>query len=213
MSQATDKTAEDLVNKAAEPDHPILDVFKERWSPRAFADRPVEPEKLRQVLEAVRWTASSYNEQPWYYIVATQDDPDAYSKLLGCLNDFNASWAKNAPVLMLAVIREFSERDPDKANRVALHDLGAASASLSYQATALGLYVHQMAGILPDEAREQYQIPEGYRAVTGLALGYLGDPDQLPDQLREGELSERSRKPLRDFVFGGRWGETADIID
>ncbi|MDZ7703255.1 MAG: nitroreductase family protein [Trueperaceae bacterium] len=213
MSNTIDKTAEDLAHKAARPDHDILDVFTKRWSPRAFADRAVEPEKLRQVLEAARWSASSYNEQPWHYIVATRHDPDAYDQLLGCLNEFNASWAKNAPVLMLAVIREFPEGDPDKTNRVALHDLGAASASLSYQATALGLYVHQMAGILPDEARKRYEIPDGYRAVTGLALGYLGDPDQLPGGLREGELSERSRKPLADFVFSGRWGESADLVD
>lgn len=51
--------------KAARTEHDVLDAISERWSPRAFdPERPVEPEKLRQVLEAVRWAATSYNEQP-----------------------------------------------------------------------------------------------------------------------------------------------------
>ena len=97
--------------KVADPDHDILNLFAERWSPRAFANRPVEPEKIRRMLEAARWTMSSYNEQPWRYVVASRhEDPDEYDRLLHCLNEWNQEWAQNAPVLMMSFYKEtFSE--------------------------------------------------------------------------------------------------------
>jgi hypothetical protein len=44
------------------------------------------------------------------------------------------------------------------------------------EATDGGLFVHQMIGILPDRARELYRIPEGFRPLTGLAIGYAENP-------------------------------------
>jgi hypothetical protein len=63
-----------------------------------------------------------------------------------------------------------------------------------------------MGGILPDRAREVYRIPEGWDAVTGLAIGYLGDPDLLPDKLKKRDLSVRTRRSVRETVFEGEWG-------
>jgi len=189
---------------------PIHDVVSHRWSPRAFDGRPVEPEKLRSLFEAARWAASSYNAQPWFFIVATKDDPAAYQRVLGCFVEFNQGWAKNAPVVALSVARlNFEDGRP---NRHAFHDVGQAAANLAIQATALGLQVHQMAGILPDRARELFEIPDGYEAVAGIAIGYEGHPSSLPDQLKERELAPRARKPLNSFVFNGKWGEPSPIV-
>ena len=93
-----------------------------------------------------------------------------------------------------------------KENKAALHDLGLAAGNLVLEATARGLCVHQMVGILPDRARELYEIPEGSEAVTGIAIGYAGDPDTLPEQFKQRDLTPRERKPLCDFVFGRSWG-------
>lgn len=195
-------------SKVAQTDHAISDVFAERWSPRSFADRPVAPETLQRVLEAARWTMSSYNEQPWRYVVATQDDPDAFERMLGCLTAFNQSWAESAPVLMMSFVRTtFSKNDTP--NRCALHDVGAASAALTFQATELDLYVHQMAGIHQDKAADRYDVPEPFEAVAGLALGYLGAPENLSDELQERERAERTRMPLSAFVFADQWGTPA----
>ena len=198
--------------KTAAPDHDILDVFKSRWSPRAFADRPVEPEKMRRMLEAARWTMSSYNEQPWRYMVASRhEDPEAYERLLGCLVEGNQSWAKHAPVLMLAFYKKtFSGRDRE--NRCAPHDLGAASAALTFQATAMDLYVHQMAGIHKDIARETYDVPDDFEPMTGLAVGYLGAPTLLNEKQQTSEQAPRSRKALDTLVFGDNWAEPSDIV-
>jgi|HubBroStandDraft_6_1064221.scaffolds.fasta_scaffold583054_2 nitroreductase len=196
--------------KQAALDHPIHELLAKRWSPCAFADRPVPVEDLRSLFEAARWAASSYNEQPWRYIVATKESPEEFERLLSCLVEGNQAWAKGAPVLALGCAAlKFAHNN--KPNAAALHDLGQASAALSVEATARGLFVHQMAGILPDKARQLYQIPVDSQALTGLAIGYLGSPDALPEAYRKRDLSPRQRKPLAEFIFGGQWGTTADL--
>lgn len=197
--------------KPAKTNAPVHDLIRERWSPRAFEDRPVEPRKLISLFEAARWAASSYNAQPWYYIVATKDDPENYQKILDSFVEFNQGWAKNAPVLAISVAaHKFAHNG--QPNRHAFHDVGQASASLAIEATSLGLAVHQMAGIDPEKARKNSEIPEGYEAVAGIAIGYPGDPASLPDQLRERELAPRGRKPLDSFVFTGAWGKSSPFL-
>ena len=192
--------------------HPIHDLLRLRWSPRAFDAKPVARKTLQSLLEAARWAPSSYNEQPWAFIVGTKDEPDAYSKVLECLIEFNQGWAKAAPVLMLTVAHQTFERN-GQPNRHAFHDVGLAVAQLTVQASAEGLVVHQMAGILPDKAREVFGIPAGWEAATGVAIGYPGDPSSLPEPLREKELAERTRKPLESFVFSGSWGRRSTAVE
>ena len=196
--------------KQAHPDHPIHELIARRWSPYAFADRPVSDDDLRSLFEAARWAASSYNEQPWAYVVATKTDRDAFERLLSCLVEGNQGWAAAAPVLALGCTNLRFARN-GKPNAAAVHDLGLASATLTLEATARGLVVHQMIGILPDKARELYRIPEGVQPVTGLAIGYATDPNTLPENYRERDLAPRSRKPLNEFVFGGEWGAASSI--
>lgn len=199
------------MEKLAETKYPVLDVIRRRWSPRIFADRPVDGLTLGSLFEAARWAASCYNEQPWVFIVATKDDPENYAKLLSCLVEFNQSWAKSAPVLMLTVARLNFERN-GKPNRHALHDVGLAMGNLCAEATSRGLFLHQMAGILVDRAREVWKIPEGFEAVAGIALGYMGDASQLDEKLREREIEERKRKPLEQIVFSGEWGKASSVL-
>ena len=90
--------------KKAATDYPILQVLAERWSPYGFEDLPVSEADLRSLFEAARWAASSYNEQPWNYLVATREDPQEFGRLLSCLVDANQAWAKAAPVLVLGVV-------------------------------------------------------------------------------------------------------------
>ena len=199
------------MQKLAETRYPIHELLRERWSPRAFADRMVEPEKLRSLLEAARWAPSSFNEQPWSFIVATKQHPGEYERLLSCLVEGNVRWAQHAPVLMLSVAKLAFERN-QKPNRHAFHDVGLAVENLVIQATALGLAVHQMAGFHVDRAREVYGIPEGHEPVAAMAIGYLDDPGRLPDDLREREVAPRIRKPLESFVFSGQWGQPSRLV-
>jgi len=190
---------------------PIDPLLANRWSPRAFADRPVEPAKLRQLFEAARWAASCYNDQPWNYIVATREDPAGFGKMLACLMEGNQAWAKSAPVLAISVARTKFKHD-GSVNRHAQHDVGAASACLALEAESLGLAVHQMGGFDANRARDTYHIPADHDPMAAIAIGYPGDPAALPDKLRERELAPRSRRPISDFVYSGNWGSVAPFI-
>ena len=193
------------MEKPAPTDHPVHELLRRRWSPRAFAPRPVEAEKLASLFEAARWAPSSFNGQPWHYIVATRDDQAAFERLLNCLRPQNIQWAQHAPVLIIAVA-QLSLGEDRGPNRHAFHDVGLANENLVLQAVALGLVSHQMAGFFPDKARETFDIPEGYEAVTAIAVGYPGNPEDLPPETRARELQPRERRPLREFVFTDGWG-------
>jgi nitroreductase len=199
------------MKKSARTNHQIHDLLTHRWSPRAFSGRMVEKEKILVILEAARWSPSSYNEQPWSFIVATKDNPEEHEQLLHCLSEGNIRWAKFAPLLMISVAKLIFERN-GKPNRHAFHDVGLAVGNLVIQATHLGLHVHQMAGILIDKIRETYKIPETHEPVTGIAIGYYGNIDQLPEDLRERELADRTRKPLGEFVFSRSWNKPSYLV-
>ena len=154
----------------AHPDHQIHELISTRWSPYAFSSRPIPTDDLRSIFEAARWAASSFNEQPWRYLVASRDREQDFERLLDCLLEGNRIWAREAPTLALGCIMTTFSRN-DRPNRVAQHDLGLASASLTFEATSRGIYVHQMAGILPDKAREVFAIPGGLRGSDGAGSG------------------------------------------
>ncbi|MBI2478817.1 MAG: nitroreductase family protein [Planctomycetia bacterium] len=198
--------------KEAVTDHSVNELIAKRWSPYGFANRAVSRRDLCSLFEAARWAASSYNEQPWSYIVATQDDAEEFESLLSCLVEPNQEWAKAAPVLVLCCTRLNFTRN-GKPNAAAFHDLGLAAGNLCLEATARGLSVHQMIGILPDRAREIFEIPDGVQAVTAMAIGYAADANSLPDQLKQRDLSPRQRKRLTEFVFAGSWGATSSLVE
>ncbi len=198
--------------KKASTDHQIHECLSERWSPYAFDSGPVSDADLESLFEAARWAPSAYNEQPWRYIVARRADSELFGKVLSCLVEGNRVWAAFAPVLALGVAsRRFSRNGRE--NGTALHDLGLASANLLVEATSRGLFVHQMSGILPGRARELFGIPEGFDAITGLAVGRLGDPGGLPADVASRDLEPRTRNPLSRFVFGARWEEPAAFLE
>jgi nitroreductase len=199
------------MHKPAATDVALHELIRNRWSPRAFAEKLVPPEVLRSLFEAARWAPSSNNEQPWAYLVATKDNPENFAKILGVLVEFNANWAKHAPVLALSVAHLKTQRD-GKPNRVALHDVGSASAQLTFEANARGLQVHQMAGFDAEKARETFAIPPDWEPVAAMAIGYPGDPESLPEKLRDRELAARTRKPAGEFVMSGSWGHTAPFV-
>lgn len=186
----------------------MLEPILHRWSPRAFAAREVPAEDLKKAFEAARWAASSYNEQPWRFLVGRRGD-QTYNKILDALVPFNQGWAKSAPVLILSVARKHFAHNGE-ANLHAWHDTGAAMANLAVQATALGLHTHSMAGFDHDKAKAAFHVPDDFDTVAVTALGYFGDPDTLPEQLRQGEQQPRQRKDLKEIVFG-EWEQAAQF--
>jgi len=187
----------------------VLPVIHHRWSPRSFSDRDVAPADLAKLFEAARWAPSSYNEQPWRFLVGTRNSL-TYKKIFDSLLPFNQAWAAHAPVLILGAAKtKFSHNDTP--NGFAVFDLGAASGYLVLQAAALGLSTHQMAGYDQAAARQAFEIPDTYVLGSVIALGYQGEPSALSNErMLAQELAPRQRKPLKDFVFSA-WGSPADL--
>jgi len=189
-----------MPGKAATTDVPIHDIISRRWSPRAFdAQRDVAAEDLLALLEAARWAPSCFNDQPWRYVVCVKSmDEAAWHAALACLTEKNQSWARNAPVLMLAVAMEHFNHNRNP-NRWAMYDTGAASLSLCLQAVALGLAVHQMAGYDTEKAIAAFGLPEDCTPMAMLAVGYYAEADTAVK-------TERLRAPLTERFYAGRWG-------
>jgi nitroreductase len=182
----------------------LLPEITARWSPRAFDRREPTDAELESVFEAARWAMSCFNDQPWTYIVTRRSDGQIHDDAAAGLNEFNRSWAAAAPVLGFSLARA-SFAATGKHNLHAWHDVGAASAIMSIQATHLGMMVHQMAGILPEVVRERFAVPSELEVVAGFAMGWPGDPEQLPEPLRSRERAPRERKPLSSMLVRKRF--------
>lgn len=186
----------------------VPDIIFQRWSPRAFAATPVSSENLKKVFEAAGWAASSYNEQPWRFLVGIKGD-ETYKKIFESLAEPNQSWNGNTPVLILSVGKKTFTQNGSP-NPYQLHDTGAATANLGLAATALGMHTHSMGGFDRDKARSLFSIPDDFEIGSVTALGYLGDPETLPEHFKKMELAPRQRKPLDQFVFSG-WDKPVSL--
>lgn len=200
-------------DKPAVTHSPLHDLIKRRWSPVSFdPTRPIEKSKLLSILEAARWSASSYNSQPWRFIVASRDNKREFAKVLSVLMEGNQAWAKHAGVLMIAATQ--THRDTGEANSHAIHDLGLAIGQMVLQALDYDIYAHQMAGFFPDKASELYRIPANYQPKTAIAFGYrASDLSHLSDAQRVRDASQRQRQELAEMVFTGAWAQPASFLD
>lgn len=149
-----------MFEKPAETRVPIVELLARRWSGRAFdRDRRVAPDALLGLLEAARWAPSCFGDEPWRYLVWDRfEDPEHWGRAFECLAEGNRTWARDAPILMLAAAAGHFERD-GRPNRWGAYDTGAASMSLALQATAIGLMVHQMGGFDAERIRRAFAIP------------------------------------------------------
>ena len=190
-------------------DYPIHPIIASRWSPRAYDPKPVEKEKLQRIFEAARWAASASNIQPWYFLVGFKGDK-VYQSIFETLVEFNQDWAIHAPVLALAIAKTTNSRGGQ--NRSYAYDLGQAVATLSLQATAEGVYAHQMGGFDAQAAALAFEIPEEYKVLVVFTLGYLGDAEILNPNLYKLELSPRIRRSAGESVFTGSFGQKADFL-
>jgi nitroreductase len=194
------------MQKSAEFESPIIDLIKNRRSRRAYAEKTVEQEKIISLFEAARWAPSSVNEQPWIYVYATKDSTELWNKIFDALNESNKVWVKKVPLLIASFVRKNFTRY-DRPNDAARYDLGAANAFLSLQATHLGLNVHQIGGFDNEKLKENLKVPDIYEPVIVLAIGYPGEIEILPENLKLRELAPRERYVQSEFVMNRSFNE------
>lgn len=186
------------------PDHPIHPLLQQRFSPYGFDSAcGVKEADLHALFEAARWAMSSFNAQPWRYIVGVRErSPKIWTQVLDVLIESNQRWARHAPVLALGLAEQRFEHGGEE-NRTAVHDLGAASAMLTVEATRRGLCVHQMAGIELDRARATFGLAGSLEPVTSLAIGYAGYSGELAEKWRARDRRQRERKPISEILLAG----------
>lgn len=195
-----------MFEKRASTRVPVEEIIALRWSGRAYdPERPVEREKLIALLEAARWAPSCFGDEPWRYLIWNRDaDPEHWRRAFDCLTEGNRSWAQAAPILMLSLADTVFLKNGNP-NRWGQYDTGASSMSLSFQATALGLMVHQMGGFDAERIRAEFEIPVRFTCMAAITVGYQLPEAAIPDEQREREYAPRTRRPLGQSFFAGTW--------
>lgn len=183
-------------------DHPIETLFLRRWSPRALSGEPISDAELNSLFEAARWAPSTYNEQEWRFLYSRHGDAH-WNTFMNILAPANQVWCKNAALLIVVLSKKTFTLN-GKPNPVHTFDSGLASMNLMLQATAMNIIAHGMAGFDRERARQELRVPDDYAVEAMIAVGRPGDPDQLPEKVREGE-GPSGRKKVREFARPGRF--------
>ncbi len=172
-----------------------------RRSGRAFSDRPVSDEMLNSILEAGRWAPSCANTQAWNFVVLRE--PEVLAKAHEGLSRGNA-YAKAAPVMILVAAKEDGGCPAHGLPYFAM-DVGLAVENMLLQTVHLGLMGHPTAGWNEEQLKELTGIPDEYRIVTVVFIGYEGDPSMLDERNQERERAPRKRKELSEIVHWNGW--------
>jgi nitroreductase len=198
------------MEKPAITQYEIHPIINNRWSPRSFSSKPVSSESLQRIFEAARWAPSSFNEQPWRFIIGIKGDK-TWEMIYDTLIEFNRKWAKLAPVLIMSIGSKILSKN-EKPNKMYIYDVGQSVSYITFQAMHEGLRVHQMGGFSAEKAIELFNIPNDYQPLTVIAIGYQGDPGLLDEELKKTEIGSRSRKELKVLVYEEKFGNTSAII-
>ena len=187
--------------KRAETQFPVIDEISKRWSPRAFdTSKKLTRDDINTLLEAAKWAPSAMNEQPWRYIVALKEETEKFNAVAGCLVEGNLVWAKHASALLVSFAK-LSYTATGKTNSAALHDTGMANQNMLLQSVSMDIYCHVMGGFDKEKTKVVFKTDADLQPVVIIALGFLGNPDDLPEALKVRELGARSRKSIEEIVL------------
>jgi nitroreductase len=187
------------------PHHKVHQLFVDRWSPRAFDESAIPDEDLEAIFAAAGLAPSAFNYQPWKFLYARRGDAN-WERFLSLLIPFNASWAKDAGVLIFIVSDTKMRKDDNSASDHYSHsfDAGAAWAQMALQATLLGYHAHGMTGVDFARAQTELGVPGDFRIEAAIAIGRRDAPERLPEGLREREVPS-DRKPVAEIALAGNF--------
>ena len=175
----------------------IMQEIKDRWSPRAFSPEKIPEEDLQAIMEAASYAPSCFNEQPWRFLLASEDKELEIMHSL--LTEKNYRWAKNAPVLILVIAHRYFAYN-NKENRWHQFDSGTAWGYLSLEAQKRGFITHGMGGFRRKKTRETLNISEDYEIIAVVAVGKMGNKEDLEEEFKK-EESPNTRRPLEDSAW------------
>lgn len=190
------------MQKKADTSVPIHPILTDRWSPRSFDPTAlISTEDMTALLEAARWAPSSYNFQPWRFIISRRGD-ETFLKICEAISGFNQVWAPNASALVVVVVEQKTEGHIYPP--IALFDTGLAVSQLTVEAHHRGFIVHQMIGFDKEKMNKTFEISGERDCIVVLAIGRQGPAENLPEgQAREREVLPRERKQLSELIIEG----------
>jgi nitroreductase len=193
----------ELAQQIRKTQYPVESIFVNRWSPRAMSGEELNDEEFLPLFEAARWAPSSYNNQPWRFIIAKRNTPE-WEKLFNLMVDFNQGWTKNAAVLVVIISYNNFEHN-GKPSATHSFDTGAAWENFALEGSKRGLVVHGMQGFDYERAKKELSVPEDYTVEAMVAIGHPGNKESLSAELQEREIPS-DRKPLEELIFKGMFG-------
>lgn len=190
------KLEDDVVTEHRKSESNVHHLFLSRWSPRSYSTEEVAEKDLITILEAASWAPSASNEQPWRFIIAsTKEERTLFDQFI---NSRNQLWSNKAPVLLLLASK--NKKANNDRNNFHEFDAGAAWANLALQATILGLSTRAIGGFDKEKAKEVLNIPEDIDLHVVIALGYKGNSESLPEDLRKLE-KPNTRRSVKDNII------------
>ncbi|MBD3916350.1 nitroreductase family protein [Nocardioides hwasunensis] len=187
----------------------LAEPLRSRWSPSVYDDsHRLTSEEVETLLRAAQWAPSRGNSQPWTFFVCEPGTPQ-HDALVATLTRGNAGWVPRASLVLVSAahVRTAEEPESEQASPFALHDVGQAAAHVTLQARAMGLHAHQFAGFDHDALAEALGVPATHDLLAGIAVGVLGDPEDVDERTAARDDRDRVRRPLAEWAFAGRFGD------
>jgi nitroreductase len=183
----------------------VADAIRTRRAKRAFDPRPIEPEKVSALVEAMRLAPSCGNNQPWRVLICR--DPESLAKAKKALTRGNV-WGTTAPLILIISARvEDDCHNMSDGRDYYLFGCGLAVGQMLLRAVELGLIAHPVAGFDPLMHKREFGIPDGYVVITTIMIGYPGDDlSLLSEKQKLQEKVRPERKPVGENFFEGGWG-------
>ncbi|WP_277501512.1 MULTISPECIES: nitroreductase family protein [unclassified Nocardioides] len=187
----------------------VAEPMRSRWSPAVFAtDRAVDDATIGGLLAAAAWAPSTGNTQPWAYVV-TRLGTAAYDVVVDALSSGNRGWVPTAPVVIVGAVLVGEHEGRSSKGDYSYYDLGQSVAHLTLQAQAVGLHTHQFAGVDGAAVAEGLGVPDAFRVLVGIAVGYVGTDEHVA-AAGEADVArhrkERVRRALAESAYDGTWG-------
>ncbi len=186
------------MEKKANTEYPIHELISKRWSPRSFdKSKNISQDAINSLFEAARWAPSAYNFQPWSFIYGKRNEY-TFKKIAEVLVPFNQLWAPKSSMLMIVCGNE--KLADGNYNSTYAYDCGAAVANLTFEATSMGLYVHQMGGFDAEKTKSIFNLPENIIPLVIVAIGNIDSAEKLHENLASMEVGHKDRKPISEFI-------------
>ncbi|MFW6071773.1 MAG: nitroreductase family protein [Candidatus Bipolaricaulota bacterium] len=158
----------------------VKEAILKRRSVRSYKERKVRREKLEKIMESVRMAPSASNRQDWKFVLT--DDPEKRERLYEVAR--RQSFVREAPVVIAGV-----STDPENYMSCEVEagtvDLSIALDHLALRAAEEGLGTCWIGAFDQDEAKKILNIPDRYKVIALMTLGYPKKPLKKKDKPRK----------------------------